>query len=518
MTHDEALATIKEFAARRAIASLSEFVRQGWHIIEPGTKLIWNWHLDIICDALQRQSEGDAEYRRLLINVPPGTMKSLLVSVFQPAWQWLIEPSRRKLFVARDDELVVRDSRKTRDLITSEWYQGLIKTAHARRGTPTWELRHDQASVVNFANTNGGVRQCQSLGSALQGKRGNDVVIDDPVDAKSILLGSSESIRNRMDEVSTIIDKSLANRVNSIAEARWTMIMQRLHEDDPAGRIIKRGGWKVIQIQMEFDPFNERNHPDDPRADPKELMFPSFFPRHALDELLERMTLRHFDAQYNQSPTSETGGYVLRTYFEGDMQYDKEPAVNVYMASDYATKEPGGDKEPDYTEHGVFGLSADRHIYVLDWWYGQTKSDEWVERLLDLIEQWKPMAYFGEAGVIWNSVEPLATMRQRERNIWMRTEMLPSIADKASRGRSFQGMASMKRVHFRKNTPWAQRVIEQCVGFPGSTFDDAFDTMSLMCRAVAMAHPAILAKTEERKPMDYNRRRTRNVGSGWKTA
>jgi len=516
MDRAEALATIKEFAARRAIASLSEFVRQGWHVIESGTKLTWNWHLDIICDALQRQSEGDGEYRRLLINIPPGTMKSLLVSVFQPAWQWLIEPSRRKMFVARDDELVVRDSRKTRDLIVSEWYQDLIRTAKARLGTPQWELRHDQSAVVNFANSAGGVRQCQSLGAALTGKRGDDIVIDDPVDAKAVLLGSSDSMRNRMNEVSSIIDKSLVSRVNNIAEARWTMIMQRLHEDDPAGRILKRGGWRVIQLQMEFDPFNERNHPDDPRTETKELMFPALFPRNALDGILETLTLRHFDAQYNQNPTSETGGYVLRTYLEGESEYDKEPSVNVYMASDYATKEPGGDREPDFTEHGVFGISADRHIYVLDWWYGQTKSDEWVERLLDLVDQWKPLAYFGEAGVIWNSVEPLVTMRQRERNIWMRREMIPSIADKASRGRSFQGMASMKRIHFRRNTPWAQRVIEQCVGFPGATFDDAFDTMSLMCRAVAMAHPAIEAKPAEDKKVDRYRRTINVQNKRWK--
>jgi phage terminase large subunit-like protein len=506
---------IQEIECRQAVGSFAEFVRQGWHVVEPSTKLVWNWHLDIICDALQRQTFGEPEYRKLLILIPPGTMKSLLVSVFQPAWQWLHQPSRRKMFVARDDELVIRDSRRTRDIIMSPWYRELMINAHRRNNVEPWTLRRDQSSVVNFANSVSGVRQCQSLGSGLTGKRGDDIVIDDPVDAKSVTLGSSESVRRRMHDVNTIIEKSLLNRVNNLAEARWTIIMQRLDEDDPAGRAIKEGGWKVIQLQMEYDPYEKLNHSRDPRTELGELMFPAMFPLEEIDKLKVKLQ-RHYSALYQQKPTPAVGSYIMRAWYSDDTLYDETPEVNVYMASDYATKLPQEGDEPDYTEHGVFGYGSDGHVYVLDWWHKQTTSDFWGQALVELLKRWKPYAYFGESGTIWNAVEPSIRAIMREKKVFARIEMLPSIIDKAARGLSFQGMSSMKRWHFKRNVPWSQRIIDQCVNFPTGLHDDAFDTCSLMARAIADAHPAILKKVmPPPKPRDYDRD-SREPG-GWKT-
>lgn len=127
--HDQDLrAKLDAIAALAARASLAEFVRQAWPIVEPGTALVWNWHLDVICDALQRQIEGDPEYRKLLVVVPPGFMKSLLVSVFAPAWEWLHNPCRRKLFLANDDEVCTRDSMRMLQLRSpvSARYQGEV--------------------------------------------------------------------------------------------------------------------------------------------------------------------------------------------------------------------------------------------------------------------------------------------------------------------------------------------------------------------------------------------------------
>lgn len=301
-------------AAKAARDSLAAFVRQLWHVLEPGTPLVWNWHLDVICDALERQIRGEQAYRRLLICVPPGTMKSLMVSVFAPAWSWLQRPERRTINLSNDDTLAKRDSRRMRQLILSEEYQDLLAQLARSEGAEPWGLARDQNEKVNFENTRRGFRQCLSIGAAITGKRGDDIIIDDPIDAKAVVTGSVDQIRDRMREANNVIDTVLPSRVNDLAGARWTLIMQRLHEEDPAGEAMKEGGWHVISLQMEFEPGNPLNHPNDPRKVAGELMFPAKFPRDEVDKLKKKLK-HHWWAQYQQNPRPGDGGPLKRWYW-----------------------------------------------------------------------------------------------------------------------------------------------------------------------------------------------------------
>ncbi len=143
---------------RRAAAdSLDVFVRQGWHVLEPGVDLIWNWHLDLICRHLEAISRG--ELTRLVVNIPPGHMKSLLVAVFWPAWVWANDPSWRVLFTSYDMALSTRDSVRCRDLISSDWYQETFR--------PSWRMKIDQNVKSHFENNAGGLRQ--ALAGAARG-------------------------------------------------------------------------------------------------------------------------------------------------------------------------------------------------------------------------------------------------------------------------------------------------------------------------------------------------------------
>jgi predicted phage terminase large subunit-like protein len=307
-----------------AIRHLEWFVRAAWPVVEPGRPLVWNWHLSLLCDALERQMAGEPEYRKLLICVPPGTMKSLLVSVFAPAWEWLWNPSRRKLFLANDEGLTIRDSRRTRDIITSEWYQGVLARVEAHHGGTRWELARDQSEKRNFENTERGFRQCLSIGAKVTGKRADDIVIDDPIDAKDVVRGSVEQVTKRLQEVGHVVGAVLPSRVNDLTHARWTVIMQRLHPDDTAGKAIEEGGWHVVQLQMEYDPDNPLNHPEDPRTEHGEPLFPSLFPPEALEDLRHPLKLgaRHYAAQYQQTPTLPEGGMFRREWMR---YYTKDP-------------------------------------------------------------------------------------------------------------------------------------------------------------------------------------------------
>lgn len=313
-SEQELLELLEVEAAELAISSLSAFVRLAWPIVEPGANLVWNWHLDIICDALERQARGEPGYRKLLICVPPGSMKSLLVSVFAPAWEWLHAPERRKIFLANDDALAVRDSRRTRQVITSEWYRSLVEIAERARGRQVWDLAADQNQKVNFENTRRGFRQCLSVGAAVTGKRADDIVIDDPIDAKAVVNGSIEQIAKRLKEVANVVEKVLPSRVNNLARARWTIIMQRLHQADTAARAMAEGDWRVVNIQMEFDPDNPLNHFDDPRRDRGELMFPGLFPGDETEKLKTKLG-SSYSAQYQQDPRPAEGGILKRHYW-----------------------------------------------------------------------------------------------------------------------------------------------------------------------------------------------------------
>lgn len=127
----------RECAAR----SFREFVRQAWSVIEPSTPFVPGWHIDAIIEHLEAVSYG--QIRNLLINVPPRHMKSLLVSVLWPAWEWIRWPERRWLFSSYASTLSIRDSVKCRRLIESPWYQALWGDRYSLTGDQNTKGRLD---------------------------------------------------------------------------------------------------------------------------------------------------------------------------------------------------------------------------------------------------------------------------------------------------------------------------------------------------------------------------------------
>src|SRR6266849_2240648 len=165
-----------------ATRSLGEFVRQAWLIIEPLTPFVPGWHIDAICDHLEAITRG--ELRNLLINVPPRHMKSLLVSVLWPAWEWIAHPERRWLYSSYASSLSIRDSVKCRRLIDSPWYR--------RLWGDRFRLTTDQNTKTRFDNDRSGYRIATSVGGAATGEGGDRLVCDDPHNVQD---AESDSVR-----------------------------------------------------------------------------------------------------------------------------------------------------------------------------------------------------------------------------------------------------------------------------------------------------------------------------------
>jgi len=266
-----------------------------------------NWHIDVICLHLEAVTKGIATeegIKRLLINVPPGHMKSLIINVFWPAWVWLRRPSWRALFLSYDSAVGVRDSVKCRDLITSDWYQMTFQ--------PKWGLKPDQNEKSYYFNTERGFRLFLTVGGANTGHRGDAIVVDDPINA---LDASNPKARQA---VITWWDQAMSSRLNNQAHGVYLIIMQRLNTEDLAGHVLKRdgdvhadGGYDHVSLPSLYEPAKAK-HPTsigwkDPRTEQGELLFPSLFPRKVLDQARKRLGSAGFSGQHQQDPVPTDG-------------------------------------------------------------------------------------------------------------------------------------------------------------------------------------------------------------------
>lgn len=288
--------------------TLSEFVSAAWHVVEPSTPLVWGWHLDALCAHVQAVLEGRERKgpwtQNLLINIPPGTMKSLVVSVFAPAWVWLWRPSWRAIFTSANPRVSLRDSVRCRDLLESDWYR---KTFAAK-----WTMAEDQNAKGNFKNSEGGFRLAISVGSKVTGDRAHALFVDDPLDAAD---APSKLAR---EAVTFWWDQALANRLADLQTDTRIVIMQRLHEEDLSGHLLAQGGWEHLCLPMEFEVGAKKKTFlgwSDPRKKEGELLFSERFPESVLAVERKRMGSAGYAGQMQQRPAPTSGNKFQRTWW-----------------------------------------------------------------------------------------------------------------------------------------------------------------------------------------------------------
>lgn len=287
----------------RAISrqSFAGFVRAAWHILEPTSELKWGWSLDAICEHLEAVTNG--EVKKLLINVPPGCMKSLLTGVLWPAWEWGPKgrPGLRYLGTAHKQDLGVRDNLKCRRLIQSEWYQ------------ERWpmKLTSDQNAKTKFENEHTGFREAMAF-TSLTGSRGDRVLLDDPL---SVDHANSDADLKAAEITFT---EALPTRVNN-DESAIVVIMQRLNEKDTSGIILKRElGYVHLCLPMRFEAERRcvtRIGFQDPRTEDGELLFPERFPEETVTSLEKTMGSYAAAGQLQQRPAPREGGMFKKGWF-----------------------------------------------------------------------------------------------------------------------------------------------------------------------------------------------------------
>jgi predicted phage terminase large subunit-like protein len=506
---------LMEISRAECEESLSEFIRQSWHVIEPAMPYVHGWHIDFICEHLEAITDGvelddGSPYNRLLANVPPGTMKSLVLNVFWPCFEWGPRnmPHLRYVCAAHKVEnLSARDSRRMRQLITSDWYQ-------ARWGDRV-SLSKDQNEKLNFQNSRGGFRIATAI-TSLTGIRGDRVIIDDP---HSVDSASSEALRQS--EVATFLE-AIPTRLNDPIHSAIVVIMQRLHEEDVSGVILEKDlGYDHIMLPMRYDPTRHcvtKLGIEDPRSAEGELLFPARFPESVVDRDERAMGPYASAGQFQQQPTPRGGGVIKADWWQ-PWEEPAYPPMDLIVASldtAYTTKQ-----ENDFSALTVWGVfTADRNtaqatrvsgrdgianverVYV-DGAPRVMLIAAWQERLElpDLVQ--KVAKTCRDRGVDRLLIESKASgisvsqelQRLYNHEDWAVQLINPGAIDKLARLYSVQHLFSEGMV-YAPDRHWADLVIRQCEVFPKGKHDDLVDTVSQALRH--LRELGVLTRSAER--------------------
>lgn len=282
---------------------LHHFVRYFWHVLEPNKQFVDGWVLHAICQHLEAVTRG--EIKRLLINVPPGFMKSLLVNVFWPAWEWSAMGMAHLRYVSfsYSSHLTERDNGRFRDILRSKEFQELW--GHV------FQLTED--GKIKVANTQRGWKFASSVKGVGTGERGDRVLLDDPTNVKE---GESEAVRS---ETNRWIREGMSNRLNDMINDAIVAVMQRVHAEDASNQLISEGLEYVhLMVPMEYDPSRHCGTVigwSDPREEDGELAWPERFPDHVVGALKRTLGPYAYTGQYQQNPEPRGGGILKRDWW-----------------------------------------------------------------------------------------------------------------------------------------------------------------------------------------------------------
>lgn len=477
--------------ARIASLSLRQYVPMAWPLLEPHPYSS-NWHIDVMCEYLEAISAG--EVRRLIINIPPRHMKSLLVAVFWPTWDWLTNPWRRWMFASYAEDLSKRDSLKSRRLIESMpnpegktllerlGYYGLLMEL----GNP-WSLSSDQNEKLKFENTASGYRIATSVGGRSTGEGGHIVGVDDPHKADEV---HSDAKRNA---VLDWFDGSMTTRWSGDPAKKATLIvMQRLHEEDLTGHLLGKGDWEHLCLPAEYEPTHPFVWPDDPREDPGQLLWPSLVTEAVLTEIKSDLGSAYSIAgQLQQRPSPAEGGILKRYWWKfyppewlDDEEWHGPTFQRIWQSWDTALKEK---TDTDFTVGQLWGQDlADKFLLRQvrgRWGLNETKTQmreltAWADR------RWPRL--LGHQKRIENTAngpEIIAALRKEIGGL------VPVTVDKDKVSRAYAitpqleggnvhlpGFLNAEGTSYDPATPeWVQEYVEEHSAFPNAANDDQVD-------------------------------------------
>ena len=452
------LASIEREACRRSLAT---FAKRAWPILEPATPLKWGWALDAICQHLEAVTDG--KINRLLMNVPPGTMKSLLTSVIWPCWEWGPRgmPEKRFISTAHKQDLAVRDNMKCRRLIQSEWFQGRWPLA----------LTSDQNAKTKFENDRTGFREAMAF-TSMTGARGDRVILDDPLSADDANSHAALLAAER-----TFLE-ALPTRINNEHSA-IVVIMQRLHEADTSGLILSRGlPYTHLCLPMRFEPDRRCSTSlgfTDPRTEYGELLFPDRFPEDQVEELEKTLGSYATAGQLQQRPSPRGGGILKDEWWDF---YSSTPDIE-YRAI-YADTAMKAKEQSDYSVFQCWGRSSAGKAVLLDQIRGKWEAPELLSRARAFWAKHKADTGMGALRSLRIEDKASGTgLIQTLKREGVPVIGIPRAAgqDKVTRAMDAAPSIESGQVLLPRDAPWLSDLLAEAGAFPNGAHDDQLDPL-----------------------------------------
>lgn len=484
--------------------ALIDFVRLLWPAIEPAPPFVEGWVLEAMCEHLTAVTAG--EITRLLINVPPGFTKSLLVNVFWPAWEWgpRAKPETRYLAFSYSEELTKRDNGRFRNLISSPLYHAL------------WGHRFgpgDQFGRRKVENDRTGWKFASSIGGVGTGERADRVLIDDPNNVKK---AESKAV---LESTNLWLTEVMPDRLNDQRRSAIILIQQRTNEKDCSGTLLGLdAGYVHLSVPMEYDPRRHYVNAlgwQDPREKDGALAWEERFAREEVEKLRRIKGSYAYAGQYQQSPAPRGGGIIKRADWQlwplagEDFGLDGKPVKPLeYPPFDYllasldtALTEA---EENDWSALTVWGSWRDANevpkLMLVEAWQARLAFYPLLQRIIKTCRKRQVDRLLIEARANGISVaqEILRFCGGEEFGVQL-VDPRKAGGDKVARAYAVQHLFENGLV-YAPERQWSETVIGECESFPKGAHDDLVDTVTQALWFLRKSGMALLAEERQGAP------------------
>jgi predicted phage terminase large subunit-like protein len=435
--------------------SFGAFAYAAYEVVHPGEPLVPNWHIDCICHRLAGIESGQVP-NRLVINLPPRSLKSYLVSVALVAWMLGRNPCLRIICASYSEDLANKFSRDCRALMESRFYKRVFRT----------RLNPKKSTEGEFETTRRGYRLATSVGGTLTGRGGDVLIIDDSTKANDAnsqvaLETANEWFRN-----------TALSRLNSQSKSLIIVTQQRLHSNDLSGTLLDRG-WPSLIIPAVATEAEDYMIADGEvyHRPAGELLQPDRDSSEAIEETKCNVGSRIFAAQYQQNPTPPDGNMIKASWLP---RYQSFPPRKKFR-SVVLSCDPAGKAGPrnDYTAMTVVGIDA-KDLYVLHVSRGHWTVLGMQERVTALASQWDVTHVIVEDTS--SGMGLIQMLREQPRlNVIGRHPK----DDKETRLCRHQGRFEAGRILLPIEAPWLADFENELLAFPNGRYDDQVDALLL---------------------------------------
>lgn len=461
------LELLKKERAFECIDSYYEFFKEAWKVIEPSQPLVEAPHIKYLCDYLDKwtkmlEKKEKFPFREVIVNVPPASSKSSIITKIYPVWAWIRKPSFKILTSSFDQALVLDQTTKSRDIINSEWFQSWF--GHL------FKIKKDQNQKSSYYNTSTGFRLARTTKQGKTGFHFHIIIVDDPIDPKLALseTARTDAIHDR--------EKVLPSRL--IDGGLRITVMQRLHMSDPSGHALKKHGDKIFHVCLPAEEGDSIKPYDARKLYTNGLLDPDRLGKEALSSYFEDLGSREYTGQYLQSPFIDGGGEIKDEWFEYCERKDIPNLTwDLWIDGAYTektTNDPTGLMIAGYHKKTNF-------LYVRHF----TSAYKILPDLLKFIDTYAVTYEIGRKSRVL--IEPKASGKSIKQMINMKKglsaiEIRGKLVNEGKKGRITTASPRVEsgRVILVRGE-WNEQFTSQLTGYPNHDHDEAVDLLGYAC-------------------------------------